>query len=110
MSSAREPELEIGDEDAERALLADTAHLIDVREEWEFRRRRVPGATLVPLAQLPQRATSLPRDKRLLVICEHGNRSLAAAEYLRRVGFGDAVSVRGGTAAWAANDRAVEQG
>jgi rhodanese-related sulfurtransferase len=110
LSSALEPELEIGDEDAERALSADTAHLIDVREEWEFRRRRVPGATLVLLAQLPQRATSLPRDKRLLVICEHGNRSLAAAEYLRRVGFGDAVSVRGGTAAWAANDRPVEQG
>jgi rhodanese-related sulfurtransferase len=103
-----ELEIEIGE--AAEALRAGTARLVDVRDEWEFRRRRVPGALLVPLGQLPQRAAGLPRDERLLVICEHGERSLVAAEYLRRVGFDGAASIRGGTSAWARGDRPMEQG
>ena len=103
-------ELEMDVEESERALSAGSARLLDVREEWEFRRRRAPGAMLVPLAQLPQRAPELPADKRILVICEHGNRSLVAAEYLRRLGFADAASVRGGMAAWARANKTVEEG
>ena len=105
-----EIEIEIEIEEAAEALRAGTARLVDVRDEWEFRRRRVPGALLVPLGQLPQRAAGLPRDKRLLVICEHGERSLVAAEYLRRVGFDGAASIRGGTSAWARGNRPMEQG
>ena len=83
-------------------------HVLDVRDDWEFRRGHVPGAVLVPLGQLAARAGELPRDKRILVICEHGNRSLAAAEYLARGGL-DAVSVTGGTVAWARSGRPIER-
>jgi len=107
-SSPAPPEIEV--EAAVEALRAGTARLVDVRDEWEFRRRRVPGALLVPLGQLAQRAAELPRDKRLLIICEHGERSLVAGEFLRRMGFDDAASIRGGTSAWARGDRPVEQG
>jgi rhodanese-related sulfurtransferase len=101
---------EIGVDELDCLLRDDDVCVLDVREEWEFRRGRVPGALHVPLGQLAQRAAGLPRDKRILVICEHGNRSLAAADFLRRVGFADAASVRGGTAAWAADNRPVDQG
>jgi rhodanese-related sulfurtransferase len=84
-------------------------HVLDVREEWEFRRGRVPGALHVPLAQLPARAAGLPRDKRILVICESGSRSLAAAEFLLRNGFEETASVRGGTGAWVRSRRPVER-
>ena len=94
-------QMEIDVEAADELLKSGTARLIDVREEWEYQRRRVPGAALVPLNTLAERAVSLPHDKLILVICEHGNRSLVAAEYLRSRGFKGAVSVRGGTAAWA---------
>ena len=102
-------ELEIDVERTDLTLSEGKARLIDVREEWEFRRRRVPGAALVPLALLPVRVDELPRGERILVICEHGNRSLAAADFLRRRGF-DAVSVAGGTSAWARAGKPVEEG
>jgi rhodanese-related sulfurtransferase len=91
-------------------LEAGSARLIDVREEWEFRRRRVPGAALVPLNTLIQQISALPNDKPILVICEHGTRSLAAAEYLRSRGFAGATSVRGGTDAWARRNLPIEFG
>ncbi len=108
--SQRPTGTEVEIEEAAEALRAGTARLVDVRDEWEFRRRHAPGAMLVPLGQLAQRAAGLPRDKRILVICEHGNRSLAAAEFLRRMGFDDAASIRGGTTAWARGERPVEKG
>jgi rhodanese-related sulfurtransferase len=83
--------------------------VLDVREEWEYRRGRVPGALHIPLGQLPDKAAGLPRDKRILVICESGSRSLAAAEFLLRNGFVETASVRGGTGAWVRSRRPVER-
>ena len=81
--------------------------VIDVREAWEYRKAHVPGVTLLPLSQLGVRVAEIPTDKRLAIICEHGNRSLAVADFLSRRGL-DAVSVRGGTTAWIRSGRAVE--
>jgi rhodanese-related sulfurtransferase len=103
-------QIEIDVEAADELLKSGAASLIDVREEWEFRRRRVPGAALIPLNTLVERTGALPRDKRILIICEHGNRSLAAAQYLRSRGFEGAASVRGGTQAWARSNLPVELG
>lgn len=103
-------DIEIDVQAASELLEAGAASLIDVREEWEYRRRRVPGATLIPLNTLVERTGALPPGKRLLIICEHGNRSLAAAKYLRSRGFEGAVSVRGGTQAWAQSNLPVELG
>jgi rhodanese-related sulfurtransferase len=103
-------QLEIDIEAANELLKVGTACLIDVREEWERRRRRVPGAALIPLNSLVERTVSLPRGKQILVICEHGNRSLVAAQYLRSRGFEGAASVRGGTEAWARSGLPVDNG
>ena len=91
------------------AAHADGAAVIDVRESFEYATGHVPGATLVPLGQVPQRVDDLPRDERVYVICATGNRSLTAAEYLRRAGV-DAVSVAGGTTAWERDGRPVARG
>jgi rhodanese-related sulfurtransferase len=77
----------------------DGAPVIDVREPFEYAAGHVPGATLVPLGQLPAYTADLPRDVPVYVICASGNRSLAAADYLTRGGI-DAWSVAGGTGAW----------
>lgn len=92
-------------------LLRDrNARVLDVREDWEFRRGHVPGALHVPLDQLGQRVATLPRDKRVVVICQSGNRSLAATDFLTAQGFEDAASVRGGTSAWVRSGRGLDQG
>ena len=100
---------EISVDELDDLLRGDGVHLLDVREEWEFRRRRVPGAVSAPLAQLAGRIAELPRDKPIAVICEHGHRSLAAADYLRGGGFENVSSVRGGTDSWARSNRPVDR-
>jgi len=74
--------------------------LLDVREPWEYRDGHVPGAQLIPLGELEQRVNEVPRDRPILVICHSGQRSLAAAGYLQKLGYDSVSNVDGGTAAW----------
>ena len=82
--------------------------ILDVREDWEFKRGHVPGAIHVPLRQLPARAAALPRNMRYAVICASGSRSRGATQILAAQGFEGVVSVRGGTGAWARGGRPLE--
>ncbi|MGV8896564.1 MAG: rhodanese-like domain-containing protein [Rhodoglobus sp.] len=75
--------------------------LIDVREQDEWDAGHAPDAQFVPLSALQERASELPLDTRLLIVCHSGGRSLRAAGFLRSEGF-DAVNVDGGMLAWAA--------
>jgi rhodanese-related sulfurtransferase len=75
------------------------AVLIDVREPDEYTAAHVPGATLVPLATVPDRLDDVPTEGTVYVICAKGARSLRAAEFYRAQGI-DAVNVAGGTTAW----------
>jgi glyoxylase-like metal-dependent hydrolase (beta-lactamase superfamily II)/rhodanese-related sulfurtransferase len=74
--------------------------VVDVREPDEYVMGHVPGAVNVPQAELASRLDELPRDRRLLVICQLGMRSLRAAQFLRQAGFAQVASVIGGTSAW----------
>ena len=74
--------------------------LLDVREPWEYLAGHVPGAELIPLGELEQRVSEIPRDRPIFAICHSGQRSLAAADYLLAIGYRDVVNVDGGTAAW----------
>jgi rhodanese-related sulfurtransferase len=73
--------------------------LVDVREPWEWAAGAAAGAVRLSLRDLPERHAELPRGQRVLCICASGNRSRAAAEYLRAQGY-DALSVAGGTIGW----------
>jgi rhodanese-related sulfurtransferase len=78
---------------------AEGAPLIDVREPDEYTTAHVPGATLIPLATVPDNLERVPADGTVYVICAKGGRSLRAAEFYRAQGI-DAVNVAGGTTAW----------
>jgi rhodanese-related sulfurtransferase len=83
--------------------------LVDVREPDEFERSRVPGATLIPLADVPERVEEIPSGQRVYVICGSGPRSARAVDYLNRQGY-DTVNVAGGTKAWVEAGLPVEHG
>jgi rhodanese-related sulfurtransferase len=102
--------LEISVDELDGLLGGAGVAVLDVREDWEWRRGHVPGAIHVPLAQLPNRLDELPGDKDLAVICEHGERSLVGAHFLRARGLKGAMSVSGGTAAWIRAGRPIERG
>jgi rhodanese-related sulfurtransferase len=73
--------------------------LIDVREPHEFEKARVPGARLIPLADVAERIDDVRADATVYVICATGVRSARAAGHYRANGI-DAINVAGGTRAW----------
>jgi glyoxylase-like metal-dependent hydrolase (beta-lactamase superfamily II)/rhodanese-related sulfurtransferase len=84
--------------------------LLDVREPDEYLHGHVPGAVNIPQADLASRLDELPREQRLLLICEHGMRSLRAAQFLRQMGYERVATVTGGTAAWRAGGHPLTTG
>jgi rhodanese-related sulfurtransferase/transcriptional regulator with XRE-family HTH domain len=75
--------------------------LVDVREPEEWLSGHLPGARLVPLAQLradPRGA--LPNDD-VVFVCAKGGRSAAAAELAESAGKTRVYSLDGGTLGWA---------
>jgi len=76
------------------------AHIIDVREPWEYQQGHVPGAVNLPLGQLPERLHHLPKDRPLLVVCASGARSARAAAFLVAQGFTQVANLLGGTHGW----------
>jgi rhodanese-related sulfurtransferase len=76
--------------------------LLDVRTPGEFAAGHVPGARLVPLADLDAAAflERYDRSKPLYVLCQSGGRAAKAIDKLRLAGFDGCVLVDGGTQAW----------
>jgi rhodanese-related sulfurtransferase len=81
--------------------------LLDVRQPWEYQIGRIPGATLVPMAEIPRRAGGFEKSKPVVVYCHHGIRSAQVAHYLERLGFADVANLEGGIEAYSreADDR-----
>jgi rhodanese-related sulfurtransferase len=98
------PEIDI-DQLAERQ--AGGAALIDVRQPHEYEEAHVPGASLIPLAEVVDRVDEVPPQ--VYVICRTGGRSAKAVEFLRTKGI-DATNVAGGTLAWLEAGRDVVTG
>jgi rubrerythrin/rhodanese-related sulfurtransferase len=53
--------------------------VIDVRQESEYELGHIPGAKLMPLAEVETRLFSLPADRDLIFYCHNGGRSQWAA-------------------------------
>ncbi len=75
--------------------------LVDCREPDEYEYCRIPGATLLPLAEFPKRfAEMLQTDQEICIHCHHGGRSQRAAEFLTSQGYTNVANIVGGIDAW----------
>jgi glyoxylase-like metal-dependent hydrolase (beta-lactamase superfamily II)/rhodanese-related sulfurtransferase len=90
------------------AARAAASLVLDVREPQEYARGHIPGAVNVAQADLASRLADIPRERGIIVVCQVGQRSLRAAQFLKQVGFADIASLKGGTAAWQKAGRPVE--
>jgi len=61
--------------------------ILDVREPFEIALAPFPGATHIPMGDIPSRLTELDPDRETVVVCHHGVRSAQVAMYLARMGF-----------------------
>mgnify|MGYP001026931689 CR=1 FL=1 len=112
-ASTSEPELVVPEISVDE-LLAQRANgnaadllLLDCREPWEWRQVRIPGSRHIPMNETPFRLDELDKNRAIIVVCAHGNRSYGVAGYLLQRGF-RASSLRGGIAAWQARGGEVE--
>lgn len=73
--------------------------LLDVREPYEYQIAQI-GGTLIPLNDVPQRLSEIPRDRDVVVQCKSGGRSQRAAEFLMQNGLTRVSNLTGGILAW----------
>jgi adenylyltransferase/sulfurtransferase len=78
----------------------DDFRLIDVREPHEWQIARIPGATLIPLGELPKHLGELERDVEYVMQCKTGGRSQKAVDLLKANGFRNVRNMTGGITAW----------
>ncbi|MFV0422475.1 rhodanese-like domain-containing protein [Oleidesulfovibrio sp.] len=76
--------------------------IVDVRHEAEFRQGHIPGAVLIPVAELESRLHDLDPEREYVFYCHSGGRSTAAALLAEESGLlrGQLYNLSGGIMAW----------
>jgi len=89
-------------EEARTLLKAGSAVALDVRTPGEYEQLgHIPGAWLLPVDLAAAAPAVLPADAgAVLVYCEHGVRSMAAARLLAEAGVEGVLNLAGGLASW----------
>jgi len=101
MTATQDDETEIDVRELKRKMDAkENFFLLDVREPNEYQIGRIPGSTLIPLGEVPQRYQEIPKDREVVVHCKMGGRSAKAAAFLRQQGFTSVKNLKGGILDW----------
>ena len=77
------------------------AYILDVRANSEYAAGHLPNAHQLHAGRLSTQLAELPSDRPLVVHCQSGARSAAAASLLRAEGFTNVTELAGGYEAWA---------
>jgi rhodanese-related sulfurtransferase len=86
------------------------AFFLDVRSQAEWDQLHIKGSSLIPLDELQNRLSELPRDKDIVVVCLTGHRSQSGTTILQQAGFSHVYCLRGGLQAWMDANYPVEKG
>jgi len=74
--------------------------LLDVREPWERDLAVIEPSVHIPMNDIAERASELPKDREIVVYCHGGTRSAMVAAYLEHQGFASVANLSGGIEAW----------
>ncbi|WP_163526694.1 rhodanese-like domain-containing protein [Halobacillus ihumii] len=74
--------------------------IIDVREDEEVKQGVIPTAEHIPLGNIPEAVSSLDQNKKYVMVCRSGRRSMNASEFLKENGFQQVQNLKGGMLAW----------
>jgi rhodanese-related sulfurtransferase len=85
------------------------ALMLDVRDAGEFAEGHVPNSKHIPLNQLEGRLRELEKYKSRPIIVNGDSRIGQACSVLRKNGFAEVLSLRGGIAAWRQDNLPVEK-
>jgi len=75
--------------------------LVDIRTSLEFEREHIANSQLIPLGELETHLSLLAphKNKKIIVYCHSGSRSIKAARILKAKGF-TPINLKGGLIEW----------
>jgi rhodanese-related sulfurtransferase len=96
----------------QRLQHGDPVHLIDVREDGEWERGRIPGAVHLGKGIIERDIERTIPDPGadIVLYCGGGYRSVLAADMLQRMGYTNVVSMDGGFSGWLESGNAIDTG
>jgi rhodanese-related sulfurtransferase len=87
-------------------LMNQGATLLDMRAQQAYREGHISGARHFDAGQLPNASDTLKKykERNLIVYCDSGSSAAAAVRALMKQGFTKVFNLRGGIAAWRAEN------
>jgi adenylyltransferase/sulfurtransferase len=93
-------ENEINAKELQELITNETIQIIDVREEWEQPKVETLNAINIPLQTIPNNLHKIDKDKKVVIFCQHGVRSLHAIDFLKQQGYNNLINLTGGIVTW----------
>lgn len=102
LNRAREDVAEVTTRETDDARSDPDVILLDCREADEYEMGMIPGAVFIPRGHLESQIEGrIPdRDKKIIIYCAGGTRSIFAAKTLSDLGYSDVASMMGGFNRW----------
>lgn len=103
---------QVGATEAVQLINRRDALVLDVRDKADFAAGHIPNARNIPLPELGGRLREIEKFKArpIVINCQSGMRSATVCSMLRKNGFGEVFSLRGGIGGWAEASLPVEKG
>ncbi|MCX5464247.1 rhodanese-like domain-containing protein [Alcaligenes parafaecalis] len=76
------------------------AILIDLRSADQFKAGAIAQSRNIPAADLDAKASSLPKDKPVILVCDTGRSAPRSVAVLRKHGINEAYTLQGGIQGW----------
>lgn len=74
--------------------------IIDVREDWELEKAKLPFAKHIPMGQISLSIDEFDKNSEIIIMCHSGIRSMVITQLLKEQGFAKVKNLKGGINAW----------
>lgn len=91
---------QISSAELKEVMTNEDVQVIDVREPHETPKVDELNAINIPLQTIPNNLDKIEKDKKVIVHCQHGVRSMNAIGYLQEQGFENLYNLTGGIVTW----------
>jgi hydroxyacylglutathione hydrolase len=81
--------------------------VVDVRGSSEYKENHIPGSKNVFVGTLANNLDQIPKNKKVVIHCQSGDRAATAYSILRKAGYDNVLNYSGGMKEWLEKEEAV---